>query len=281
MESIAAVLVLAILVSAAVSDWRIREASDLHWVAIGAIGAILFAVRLIDAGTDPMAYASVVSMVLMMADLVWDRESGRMDLALYTAIAAAVIVSLFALMGSDLLWIYISMPAMYTVMNLFYYTGIVKGGADAKAVISIAFAFPAYPAVWDLPLIAVPSGDIPQFMVPAFSVFFLAAVLTILMAAVYLIINLIRGDREFPFMFAGYRMDLSAMAGAHVWPMEDVVDGERIRSLSGLEDPGIPERLAEAGMDRVWVTPIIPFLIPIAISFALIIIVGNPLFAFT
>ncbi len=280
MESIAAILVLAILVSAAVSDWRIREASDLHWVAIGAIGAILFAVRLIDAGADPMAYASVVSMVLMMADLVWDRESGRMDLALYTAIAAAVIVSLFALMDSDLLWTYISMPAMYTVMNLFYYTGIVKGGADAKAVIAVAFAFPTYPAVWDLPLIAVPSGDISQFLVPAFSVFFLAAVLTILMAAVYLIINLVRGDREFPFMFAGYRMDVSALAGAHVWPMEDIVDGERIRSLSGLEDPGIPERLAEAGMERIWVTPVIPFLIPIAISFALIMFVGNPLFAF-
>ena len=280
MESIAAILVLAILVLAAVSDWRIREASDLHWVAIGAIGAILFAVRLIDAGADPMAYASVVSMVLMMADLVWDRESGRLDLALYTLIAAAVIVSLFALMDSDLLWTYISMPAMYAVMNLFYYTGIVKGGADAKAVIAVAFAFPTYPAVWDLPLIAVPSGDVPQFLVPAFSVFFLAAVLTILMAAVYLIINLVRGDREFPFMFAGYRMDVSALAGAHVWPMEDIVDGERIRSLSGLEDPGIPERLAEAGMDRVWITPIIPFLIPIAISFALIIFVGNPLFAF-
>ena len=280
MESIAAILVLAILVSAAVSDWRIREASDLHWVAIGAIGAILFAVRLIDAGADPMAYASVVSMVLMMADLVWDRESGRLDLALYTLIAAAVIVSLFALMDSDLLWTYISMPAMYTVMNLFYYTGIVKGGADAKAVIAVAFAFPTYPAVWDLPLIAVPSGDISQFLVPAFSVFFLAAVLTILMAAVYLIINLVRGDREFPFMFAGYRMDVSALAGAHVWPMEDIVDGERIRSLSGLEDPGIPERLAEAGMERIWVTPVIPFLIPIAISFALIMFVGNPLFAF-
>lgn len=280
MESIAAILVLAILVLAAVSDWRIREASDLHWVAIGAIGAILFAVRLIDAGADPMAYASVVSMVLMMADLVWDRESGRLDLALYTLIAAAVIVSLFALMDSDLLWTYISMPAMYAVMNLFYYTGIVKGGADAKAVIAVAFAFPTYPAVCDLPLIAVPSGDVPQFLVPAFSVFFLAAVLTILMAAVYLIINLVRGDREFPFMFAGYRMDVSALAGAHVWPMEDIVDGERIRSLSGLEDPGIPERLAEAGMDRVWITPIIPFLIPIAISFALIIFVGNPLFAF-
>ena len=280
MESIAVILVLAILVSAAVSDWRIREASDLHWVAIGAIGAILFAVRLIDAGADPMAYASVVSMVLMMADLVWDRESGRLDLALYTLIAAAVIASLFALMDSDLLWNYISMPAMYIVMNLFYYTGIVKGGADAKAVIAVAFAFPTYPAVWDLPLIAVPSGDISQFLVPAFSVFFLAAVLTILMAAVYLIINLVRGDREFPFMFAGYRMDVSALAGAHVWPMEDIVDGERIRSLSGLEDPRIPERLAEAGMERIWVTPVIPFLIPIAISFALIMFVGNPLFAF-
>lgn len=280
MESIAAVLVLVILVSAAVSDWRVREASDLHWIAIGAIGAILFAVRLSDAGAGPMAYASVVSVILMTADLVWDRESGRLDLALYVSIAASVIVSLFALMDSDLLWTYVSMPAMYMVMNLFYYTGIVKGGADAKAVIAIAFAFPSYPEIWDLPLIAVPSGSIPQFLVPAFSVFFLAAVLTILMAFVYLVINLIRGDRDFPMMLAGYRMDVSSIADAHVWPMEDIVAGMRVRGLSGLDDPEIPERLMEHGVDRVWVTPVIPFLIPIAVSYALMMFVGNPMFAF-
>ena len=280
MEAIAAVLVLAILVSASVSDWRIREASDLHWIAIGAIAAVLFAIRISDEGMDPLAYVSVLSIILMTADLVWDRESGRLDLALYVFIAVSVVVSLFAMMDHDLLWTYISMPAMYLVMNVFYYTGIVKGGADAKAVIAIAFAFPSYPDMDALPLIPVPSGTVPQFLIPAFSVFFLAALLTILLAVVYLIINLIRGDREFPFMLAGYRTDVSALSESHVWPMEDIADGEPVRSLSGLEDPGIPQRLIEAGRDRVWVTPIIPFLIPITIAFAVILFIGNPLFAF-
>ena len=280
METIAAVIALAVLVSAAISDLRIREASDLHWIALAAMGAILLSIRLYEGGYGPLTYVSVISILLMMADLVWDRESGRYDLALYVFIAASVIVSLFSLMDSDLLWTYVSMPVMYIVMNLLYYTGVVKGGADAKAVIAIAFAFPSYPDMDVLPLIGIPSGSVSQLLIPAFSVFFLAAALTVLMAVPYLIVNLIRGDREFPFMLAGFRMDINNVERAHVWPMEDVCDGETIRHISGFEDPEVIGRLSAAGRDRVWVTPIIPFLVPIAVSYAVIIFIGNPMFLF-
>ena len=129
-------------------------------------------------------------------------------------------------------------------------------------------------------LISVPSGSVAQLLIPAFSVFFLAAVLTILMAVPYLIINLVRGDREFPFMLAGYRMDIGRVENAHVWPMEDVSDGETVHLISGFEDPEVLNRLRASGKDRVWVTPIIPFLVPITVSFAIIVFLGNPLFAF-
>ena len=100
------------------------------------------------------------------------------------------------------------------------------------------------------------------------------------MAIPYLIINLIRGDREFPLMFAGYRMDIGRAEHAHVWPLEDVSDGETVRCISGFEDPEVIDRFRASGRDRIWVTPIIPFLMPIALSFAIIVFLGNPLFAF-
>ena len=275
-----ALLVLAVLVSAAVSDWRKREASDIHWIVMAGAGAVLLAYRLFDAGYALQAVTAAVSIVLMTVDLVWDRESASADLALYVSIAVSVILTAFLLIDSDHLWEYVSMPVMYMLMNALYYTGIVKGGADAKAVIVLAFVMPLYPDLGILPFVAVPAGNVSQLIVPAFSVFFIAAVLTILAAVPYLIINLMRGDREFPYMLAGYRMDLEKVPGSHVWPMEDMCGGMEVRSLSGFDDPGTVDRLREFGRDRVWVTPIIPFLVPMVVSYAIVVFLGNPLFAF-
>ena len=131
---------LAVLLSASVSDWRRREAADIHWAVLMAMGGILFALRLHDAGVPVAAYLSVVSMALMAMDLLWDRDTdARIDLALYMSIIATAVISAFSLRDTDLLWAYVSMPVMYLVMNTFYYSGVVKGGADAKAVIAIAF----------------------------------------------------------------------------------------------------------------------------------------------
>ncbi|MBQ3736558.1 MAG: hypothetical protein II855_06455, partial [Candidatus Methanomethylophilaceae archaeon] len=52
---------LAVLLSASVSDWRRREAADIHWAVLMAMGGILFALRLHDAGVPVAAYLSVVS----------------------------------------------------------------------------------------------------------------------------------------------------------------------------------------------------------------------------
>lgn len=276
-----ALVAMAVLISAAVSDWRRREASDIHWMAIMAMGAALFAVRLYDSNVPVPAYLSVVSMVLMAADLLWDRPAdARIDLGLYVAIVASVVISGFSLRGTDLLWTYLSIPAMYLFMNLLYYSGAVKGGADAKAIIAIAFLYPSHPAFGELPIIDVPAGDIVYFMVPAFTVFLLASLMSVLLAIPYALVNLTRGDTSFPMMFAGFRMDIGEAERSHVWPMEDVIDGRRVTVISGSEDETSFARLRADGADRIWVTPVIPFLIPIAIAYAIVVFLGNPLFPF-
>ncbi len=272
---------LAVLLSASVSDWRRREAADIHWAVLMAMGGILFALRLHDAGVPVAAYLSVVSMALMAMDLLWDRDTdARIDLALYMSIIATAVISAFSLRDTDLLWAYVSMPVMYLVMNTFYYSGVVKGGADAKAVIAIAFLYPSYPVFGDLPLIGIPGGSIPLFLVPAFAVFMLAAILSVLLVIPYTITNIVRHDTEFPLMMAGFRMDIDRAERSHVWPMEDAFGNEVTVCMSGTEDPDVYRRLRNAGRTKVWVTPIIPFLIPITVAYAAIILLGNPLFLF-
>ena len=276
------VAVLVVLMASAVSDWRRREASDVHWMIIMGIGCVLFAMRLYDSGESPAAYAAVASVVLMAADLLWDRKAdAKIDLALYILIIAATVMGAFALRDSDLLWTFVSMPAMYLLMNALYYSGAVKGGADAKAVIAVSFVCPSYPNFGDLPFVAVPDGSLPLFVIPGFSVFLLAAFITVILAVPYAVTNIVRGDTVVPNMFAGFRMGIDRAERSHVWPMEDYVDGQVRTTVSGSEDPGVYERLRAAGAERVWVTPIIPFLIPITVAYAAVIFLGNPLFLLT
>ncbi len=272
-------MVLAVLLSSAVSDWRKREASDLHWAVIMGIGCVLFAIRLYDAEASPVSYAAVASMAFMAADLLWERETGvKVDLALYLLIIASTVMAVFSLRDGDLLWNYMSIPVMYLLMNALYYSGVVRGGADAKAVIAVAFVCPLYPVFGDLSLIGIPSGSLPLFVVPAFSVFMIAALLTVLLAVPYAIANIARGDAEFPNMFAGIRMGIDRAEKSHVWPMEDVVDGVLRSNMSGTEDPEVFQRLRAFGAEKIWVTLIIPFLVPITIAYAIVVFLGNPLF---
>jgi len=269
----------AVLSSAAVSDWRRREASDIHWIVMMAAGTVLFCIRIADEGCPAAACLMPVSMALMCADLVWDRDPGAgWDMPLYTAVIITSLVPSIMLWDSPVVRSYLSIPAMYVLMNVLYYSGIVKGGADAKSVISIAFLFPSYPETGCTPLVAVPDGILSQVIVPSFSVFFLASVMTVFLCIPYAVVNICRGDIRFPVMLAGVRMPVGSLSSSHVWPMEDVVDGERVVRISGFDDPDTPRRLEEAGAESVWVTPVIPFLIPVAVSSVVVLVLGNPLF---
>ena len=282
LTSVAIVLSLAVLVSAAASDWFRREASDVHWVILMAVGMVLFCMCIVDAELPPSAYLMPVSMALMCADLVWERDpSAGYDIPIYVAIVVTSAIPCASLWDEPLVRTYLSIPAIYVLMNTLYYTGIVRGGADAKSVIAIAFVFPSYPSAGPVPFIPVPDGTLSQVIVPAFSVFFVASLLTVLLCIPYAVVNLVRGDVRMPYMLAGVRMDVRRIEGSHVWPMEDIEDGRPVMCMSGIDDPDAVRRLEECGRDRVWVTPIIPFLIPIAVSTALILIAGNPLFLLT
>lgn len=268
------------LLSASVSDWRYREISDRHWAIFFAMGVVLSVLELVGLNASPFCFTVPVCIGLIGFDCLYDRDAGGIsDLLLYVSIAVTALIPV--LMGDDdLATTFASIPVVYALMTLLYYVGLVKGGADVKAIISIAVVFPTYPVFTHLPLVVIPDNIIPHIFVPAFSVFVLALLITVMYAIVNVVRNLVRGDTRSPHMFIGRLMDIDDAEGAFVWPIEAVRDGEVVLVPSGNEDDGAYEALRDYGIDRVWVTAMVPFIIPICAAFVLVMVLGSPLFIF-
>jgi preflagellin peptidase FlaK len=66
-----------------------------------------------------------------------------------------------------------------------------------------------------------------------------------------------------------------------LWPLEYIdEDGHHVKRLTprGVPlDAFDPKALAARGIDRVWVTPKVPFLVPLFAGFVVAVLVGDPL----
>ena len=272
----AVVLSAAVLISAAMSDWRHREISDIHWGVLFCAGIVLFTYRLFTEGSEPIAYLMPLSMALMGYDCTFDRESsGSYDLAIYILIALTSVVP-FVIVGGDTAAVYASIPVTYACMNVLYMLGIVNGGADAKAIIAISMVFPEYPTLFDLPLIPVPDAISARLFTPAFTIFFLALVLSLLCPVVCVIRNIMWGRFIVPQMFMGTVMDIERAKRSFVWPLEHVSDGEVVLGSSAVTADGVLDELESMGRKEIWVTPMIPFVVPIAAAFLITMVLGSP-----
>lgn len=133
------------------------------------------------------------------------------------------------------------------------------GGADAKGLMVLSLLAPWPP-------------DVPGALQPALDALANGAALMLALPLVFLAANLARGDAAFPAAFLGLRMDLERARRRHVWPMQRAdADGTLrwrywqhvARSLDA--DYAALER---AGLARVWVTPKVPFMLPILLGWA-------------
>lgn len=148
------------------------------------------------------------------------------------------------------------------------------GGADAKALIAISLLVPLFPHI-DTAL-----GDLPlwvwQVQVTPFPLtIFINSLLLYLAVPVALFArNAARGDLAFPYCLVGYRMQASDIPGSYVWPMETIEDGRRTKSM-------LPQRdvdPAAFGDEQIWVTPKVPFLIPLTAGYAISFVLGDILY---
>jgi preflagellin peptidase FlaK len=288
------------LLVAAGSDVRTRTVRDPIWVALGSIGLLLLAVQLVVQPVvqpfDGGAWALLGSAALLFFAIFFGAPLFEEDgfhprpfrIGLFLVAGGLFLYPIAShsaagvAMPQSLLELY-SMPLMVLVYQWFYRVRILHGGADTKALIALSLLVPTYPDVSPYPLIR-PDSRLDTLWRTAFpfslEVWVDAAVLFLAIPVAFLLLNMARGDFALPQALLGYRARLQAFP-PHVWLMEKINDrGEHVLVLfprRGGNPEGDVARLRAAGIDRAWVTPQIPFMVPLLGGFLLAFFVGNVL----
>jgi archaeal preflagellin peptidase FlaK len=280
-------IALAIACSASISDWRKREVSDVHWAAMGVAGLALLAVQIIQDNVDLTYLLFLLPMAWFFFDMLVDRrgmfEDGinPLPIGLYLGSFAILAYLLSQFWNVGYMWQLMVIPVLFVLIYFLYQFNVIKGGADAKALMAIALILPSYPILGPFPLIHV-TVDATQYIMPfAILVLFNAALLTLAVPVVMIFYNLYRRDVKLPAMLFGFMMDLPEARTKFVWPMEYMSEGVLKMSVFVRSDDSTEEQINQleaSGRKRIWVTPKIPFLIPITASLLFSAIVGNIIF---
>jgi archaeal preflagellin peptidase FlaK len=288
----------AFLLAAAGSDLRTRKVSDRWWIALGSIGLAILAVQLDLERADAASAALLGSAALLFyaiffGDPLLDREGFhprplRIGLFVVAGVLFVFPAALHAALGEGLpretLDLY-SVPAMVVIYQAFYWARLLHGGADAKGLIALTLLVPTYPDASPFPLLAGGSRAEGLFrsVFPFSLVVWVDALVLFLAIPLGLVLaNAIRGDFAMPQAFLGYRVRVDAFP-RFVWLMEKIDDrGQHVLVLFPKRGTNAAEelsRLRAAGIERVWVTPQIPFLVLLLGGFVLAFLAGNLLLA--
>lgn len=174
----------------------------------------------------------------------------------------------------------------------------VLGGADAKALIVIGTLFPTYPVLefygFDFPLLGVPQAGVFTFTVLE-NAFLLTAIVPLGLLC-YNLLHFTPDMLKKPlFMFFAYRIEIKSLRkllekGKHIRLAErfELNNGKLNSLFAGrgiIINHNILSRL-EAHKEKglldsvVWVTPGLPFMVPLTVSFVLAIILGDLIYYF-
>jgi len=168
------------------------------------------------------------------------------------------------------------------------------GGADAKILIIIAIIMPVYPVLSTFGL-QLPIWGQPPIPLFAYTVFSNSIMLTIIVPLGMVVYNLLHTPlqeiRKKPFyIFIGYKSQISKLRG-HIKLMEEFSIKKNSVTFtfrrSGVKiDDDVKRDLIKAHKkeligDTVWVTPGIPFMIPITAGFITAVIFGDIIFYLT
>ncbi|HUR69219.1 MAG TPA: A24 family peptidase C-terminal domain-containing protein [Candidatus Thermoplasmatota archaeon] len=272
-----------LLAFASYTDWKWRRAPNVLWIILCAAGLCLLAA---DAVQDPAPWSgkwpyllAIFPLALLLA------PSGRADLLALVAGAAGLGVTLWRARAAPetmtAAWPYLAGIVVFAAaMYALWYFGLIAGGADAKALLALAILLP-------FPLSLAPGLPLSASPLPgAFVVLGNSLLAFLVIPLSFLAWNLAHGDARFPHLLVGVKRRAADVEQGHQWPME-IVDESGARTTrfmaSRMSDEEIAatfERVQALGDERVWVSPKIPFMIPMLAGFLLAFSVGDLLLAF-
>ena len=267
-----------VLAFASYTDWRWRRAPNVLWSILALAGALFLAIEAFRDASPWSArwpYLLPLTIVgLLLSERTWSDLASIAGGVLGSALA--IVVGLRAPELVTAVW-----PALAVATLLgfalygMWFLGLIAGGADAKALLACCVLLPFPLALTDtLPLL--------QASVPgAFSVLGNSLLLFLVIPLAFFATNLARGDARFPHLFLGVKRRAADVRRGFQWPME-VVDEKGARRTrlfaSRMSDEEIEttfERVQALGDERVWVSPKIPFMLPMLAGFVSAFFVGD------
>ncbi len=277
-ETVTAISVILLMISASRDDFRTREVSDMHWAAIGIIGLTghLFTSHLTGNLSFTMAASLLAGALFLLSVLV---ESERISLTAGLLSLTIAIVSLLIADGNAMAT-GCSISVLYCCLFVVgFYTGLIRGGADAKCLMAIALAFPVYSDFGSSLFSDVPA-ILKTLFPPAVATLFLGSILSVVGCAVYCTYMNLQNQGLIRGFYRGYMMPAVMVPISFAWPAENIVGGERVRcGIPADEDvEEICDRYRENGIYEMYVTPMMPFVVPLTAALVFVLVFGNPLF---
>jgi preflagellin peptidase FlaK len=224
---------------------------------------ILNSIRLIT-GTVLLAYASYTDIkTRRAANILW---------VIMGIVGAILLVIQYLDGGFPNIWYLVFIPIMIALMYAFFQMRLLFGGADAKALMALAILVPIQPIMWTFPLLRH------DFSLPGSWIIFANATILFLFIPISLLLyNLIKRNIKFPHCLLGYVITVEKAKQTFVWPMEKIKDGKR-KLVYMPKNFDVDEELAEfekLGIKEIWVTPKIPFMIPLLAGFLAAFFLGD------
>lgn len=273
---------------AAVADWQAREVTDRLWQVLGVAGWGLGALATAPGGAVPLVLWLIVGAFVLEHMFPWsfgprfERYEDLIDLAVYVAVIliVAAAVARFGIGSTAVPYAVVAVLASVLFARALFETGLLYGGADAKAIMIAGLLVPLFPA----PLLVSPASVLPVTEVLPFSVNLLmdAALLSAGIPIVLALRNVARHEFHGWQGFIGFTIPVSELPRRFVWvrnPMFGEARAEEDEIETSEQDrqrrAKIAHELAERGEVRVWVTPQIPYLVLLAAGAVAALLAGN------
>ncbi|MCI4333151.1 MAG: hypothetical protein L3K01_05440 [Thermoplasmata archaeon] len=285
-DAATAVLLVGFVV-AAVIDWRTREVDDRLWLGVAVVGGALQAVVLSPGGWLPVLLWVVVAAFAVQHLLPWDEVlfgddaslAGYAELGLYVAVGVALfLVGLRYGVGSAgvppaAIAVFVSV----LVARGLFESGLLYGGADAKALMVAAVAVPIDAAPWFVTHAS--ASGILAFYPFAITVLMNGALVAVVVPIALIVRNASRRQWNGWRTFTGYPLDVEELPKRFVWVADPTFhrDDSETSEDDQKERARLRDELRAKGIRTVWVTPQIPFVVLLAAGAILGVVVGNVL----
>ena len=202
------------------------------------------------------------------------RRASNMLWVIMGSIACILLIVQYFTEGFKNPYYLIFIPVMIGLVYVLFQMRIIFGGADAKALMAIAILVPIEPSIAEFPIY---KGS---FMPFSWSIFQNSLIIFLLIPLSLLVFNIIKRNIKFPYAFLGYKMSIKKARKKYVWPLEKFVDGKRkfVYMPKKFDVDNEFDTFEKNGITEIWVTPKVPFMIPLLIGFVFAFFIGDILF---